>query len=581
MLSVGSTVFREMNLAADTLAIRFTHLALAINTVAAVLFSKDALSGAAWAGVADDLSQISSEATRLIKVRRELDRAPEEKDTRGAPPAMVDSSKALASAQAVMDEQFKAQQAMFKETDALNKAELQNRLAVLDAAGQAGIRNAEEVALARKAAIDGEQQEVLGSLIVQQAALQRYNSERKALFQDNEKGIQDRAKFEVEAQQRVREAVNQLAVAMANADTAQVQSGAAVLAATKTQKLQPLQDAVNLAKADFDLQRTFYSQAPGFIGATNKVREKALQLLEAETNLRATEINNQIRDEERRASAFIALDAEVNTKRMEITRQFPTFFEKQMQDVVASNAFSVSQIISSWTGGVANAIVTGQDFIKQTTQATEVAVVQAALNAGTQLLAEYALRAAAEVGFATASAASVGAINAAKNSMIIAGETVTAGATVGIWAGASTALLGMFIGLKISLGALYGAIIAGLTAVGTAIMGVLTAIGEAIGFTGFGAPLAGAIIAGVVAIGIALAAAGAIKFAKGGVVTGPTLGMIGEAGPEAVVPLDRLGEMRGGGNGQAIDNKIYLDGRLFAQLMTDQTPGALRTMGII
>ena len=31
--------------------------------------------------------------------------------------------------------------------------------------------------------------------------------------------------------------------------------------------------------------------------------------------------------------------------------------------------------------------------------------------------------------------------------------------------------------------------------------------------------------------------------AKGGIVTGPTLALIGEAGPEAVVPLDMLGGM--------------------------------------
>jgi hypothetical protein len=35
--------------------------------------------------------------------------------------------------------------------------------------------------------------------------------------------------------------------------------------------------------------------------------------------------------------------------------------------------------------------------------------------------------------------------------------------------------------------------------------------------------------------------------AAGGIVTGPTLAMIGEAGPEAVIPLDRMGSM-GGGN---------------------------------
>lgn len=36
--------------------------------------------------------------------------------------------------------------------------------------------------------------------------------------------------------------------------------------------------------------------------------------------------------------------------------------------------------------------------------------------------------------------------------------------------------------------------------------------------------------------------------AEGGIVTGPTLALIGEAGPEAVIPLDRMGGMGGGTN---------------------------------
>jgi hypothetical protein len=38
------------------------------------------------------------------------------------------------------------------------------------------------------------------------------------------------------------------------------------------------------------------------------------------------------------------------------------------------------------------------------------------------------------------------------------------------------------------------------------------------------------------------------ELAKGGIVTGPTLAMIGEAGPEAVIPLNRAGGMGMGGN---------------------------------
>ena len=52
------------------------------------------------------------------------------------------------------------------------------------------------------------------------------------------------------------------------------------------------------------------------------------------------------------------------------------------------------------------------------------------------------------------------------------------------------------------------------------------------------------------------------KFAAGGVITTPTVGMIGEAGPEAVIPLDRLG---GGGNGG-----IYINMPIAGSVRTDR-----------
>jgi len=55
-------------------------------------------------------------------------------------------------------------------------------------------------------------------------------------------------------------------------------------------------------------------------------------------------------------------------------------------------------------------------------------------------------------------------------------------------------------------------------------------------------------------IGGVLAAFASIpKFAKGGIVTGPTLGLVGEAGAEAIIPLNKLdGMMNGGTKGEFI-----------------------------
>ena len=53
--------------------------------------------------------------------------------------------------------------------------------------------------------------------------------------------------------------------------------------------------------------------------------------------------------------------------------------------------------------------------------------------------------------------------------------------------------------------------------------------------------------AGIVSSAIG-AISGILPFADGGIVTGPTVGLVGEAGPEAIIPLDRLGSMGGGMN---------------------------------
>ena len=59
--------------------------------------------------------------------------------------------------------------------------------------------------------------------------------------------------------------------------------------------------------------------------------------------------------------------------------------------------------------------------------------------------------------------------------------------------------------------------------------------------------------------------------AKGGIVTGPTLAMIGEAGPEAVVPLGR-----GGGFGQI--NVTVVD-KTIAGMSPEQKRSLVRQLG--
>jgi len=60
---------------------------------------------------------------------------------------------------------------------------------------------------------------------------------------------------------------------------------------------------------------------------------------------------------------------------------------------------------------------------------------------------------------------------------------------------------------------------------------------------------------------VATMLAGVPEMAEGGIISQPQLVLAGEAGPEAIVPLDRLGEF--GGGGQTIN--LHVDGELIAQ----------------
>jgi hypothetical protein len=77
------------------------------------------------------------------------------------------------------------------------------------------------------------------------------------------------------------------------------------------------------------------------------------------------------------------------------------------------------------------------------------------------------------------------------------------------------------------------------------VMGIVDGIKSAAG--AIGNAILGAIPGGSAIAGAVGKVRGILPFAEGGLVTGPTLGLVGEAGPELIIPLDRL-ERMGGNN---------------------------------
>lgn len=308
-----------------------------------------------------------------------------------------------------------------------------------------------------------------------------------------------------------------------------------------------------------DLQQGLDAQTAAYIETANA----ADAALVAETAAAvAADERNQVYQGEFLRTQHIAAQAAMNTK---------TVWQQQLQSIVDSNVFSVGQIVSGWTSGLANAIVNFENFGQTMTQIgkqTAATLLQGILQFGVQSVAAAALQ----------------------NSAVVATNAAGATATASIWAGAGAAIVGTF-------GAITGAIMGFFTAtlipffaaIGKALMTFLTAIAAAAKATIFGIPYGVAILAGVAVIGAAIGSLMAFAFKDGGIATGPTMGLVGEAGSsEAVIPLNKRGAafMRetlgmGDGNQSVIQNRIYLDGREIAIAMSDRQPSALRLMGAL
>ena len=149
---------------------------------------------------------------------------------------------------------------------------------------------------------------------------------------------------------------------------------------------------------------------------------------------------------------------------------------------VQSNSFSIGQIVTTWTSGLANAVVNGWKFVEQVWKSTQMVMLRGLLNFWIQKLAALAIQASVELAIVPATAASAIGITAAKNAAIVAGDVVAATATTSIWAGAAAGIVGTF-------GALTGAITGFFTitilpffaAIGEALMVFLSSIAAAAG----------------------------------------------------------------------------------------------------
>lgn len=552
-----ATMVRNADTALDTLAIRLTHLGLAAKQLGAVLFSKDAFNTDAWKQALGNITLIDQEAAKLIAKRRELaDFAP------GPNPVQMSASvpgglSADAERQVALGQKLLAQHLhqLHLVKAEQNAQEALGRVIVQMTQTKLGTMTSEEKA-----------QEALGRTM-----LQIHQRERKDLAAELDLYFQTEQKLVVL--------------------TAQEEAGAKIVQqATEAWKHRndTLEMAVEHAKVLDESQQALFATERGLFGASDAARQQRMTLIAAEGALQKKVIEETIFDERRKFEALSNLETQMDTKRRQAIQQFPSFFEQQMQAIVQSNSFSIGQITSTWTSGLANAAVNGGNFVEQAWKSTQVAVMQGLLNFGIQKAAQLALQASVELGIVSATNAAVMGLNTAKNATIVAGDAAAATATTSIWAGAAAGITGTF---AVITGAITGFFTATLipffVSIGTALMTFLSSIAAAASATIFGIPYGLAILAGVAIIGAAIGSLMAFAFADGGIVTGPTMGLVGEAGSsEAVIPLNKRGaafmnEALGGGKGGGPTTIIVeLDKRVISRAVFDELPSIMRLRGV-
>lgn len=390
--------------------------------------------------------------------------------------------------------------------------------------------------------------------------------------------------------------------------------------ALQRQSIKGMEDQLTVQQAVARQQETLYQQDLVGIDKSSAARRVAFEAAQQQHDLTVAQLQLQGQEfplmEEQVNAKIYAADLDLDTKRRQIIAAYPTFFEQQMRDLVNSNTFSLGQISSNFTSATAQWIVTGKGFEQFWVQ-LQTTLVQAFLNTSIQWLARLALQYAQEQGLLeTANAAKMTSLQA-QNTQILTSVTALETAKTAAFTAGESARLVIAKSTNVAMGAMMVASLASMSAMATAAFAMALVVSQAVAAiaygaaaimaaTPFGQPAAGALIAATTgfefattaaivagtgavqaALGTAItsAALGGTAFGSGGIVTGPTMGLIGEAGAsEAIIPLNRQGagfmaDMLGlssSGRGQGQTISIFMDGAMFRRWILQGMPDDVR-----
>jgi hypothetical protein len=254
LLSWGSHVFQEMGTASATLGIRFAAMGQVFMEVASQVFSAQVFNGAAWSQTWENIKRIDAEAAKLIEKRREMAALGSQADARGTAPALIDSAKVAAAAQASADAQLRASESLFRGEQALAQARLSNFQATMDAQKSMGLATEIELAQAHEAAANRMAAYTVASIETELRNYQKYFQSKLALYGADEKSQADKAKFEIEAGAKIKDLLTQIEVAQVKSDTTRIQSSARTALAIKKETDSTFQRMLEVEEQTNNLQ---------------------------------------------------------------------------------------------------------------------------------------------------------------------------------------------------------------------------------------------------------------------------------------------------------------------------------------
>lgn len=353
--------------------------------------------------------------------------------------------------------------------------------------------------------------------------------------------------------------------------------GQGIVGTTKIQLKQREDESRKFFQEQFqmeeELARVRYLNGPdvNFRDSATREKERGQEIVnqfQVRERLAAEEVALLMKEEDAFQARFVA-EVEADGKAQEALGKYIVMQEQKRQamqfgwkDVFGSMSqsaqFAFGQIRASFGQAIVG-LTQGTTNWAQFWQATQGAMLNSAVQWGIDVVGTFI----------------------AKNAMILATETVTASGVVSIWTATSAAVMGAFGAMTAGIATFFTAtIIPMFAAVGEAVMAFLAAIATSLDISIFGAPFSIPVWA---AVGVIAAAVGVLSafafgaFAEGGIITKPTMALMGEAGPEAVIPLSKLGKLNGGGQTTVV---VELDGRTLARSVFDNMPSVMRVRGV-